>query len=151
MEFRYDQCASNLQPSTFNLQLLSMHKPFLRTAAFFGALSVAAGAFGAHALKEILSAEKLQVFETAVRYQFYHVFALLAAGILFAQFPVSTVKWAGRLFTAGIFLFSGSLYLLVFLPEGFKWVGAITPLGGACFIAGWICLLFSFRNTVAKD
>ena len=123
-----------------------MYKPFLRTAALLGALSVAAGAFGAHALKQLLSPEKLQVYETAVRYQFYHGFALLAAGIIFASIPVSLIKWAGRLFIAGIILFSGSLYALVFLPDQFKWVGAITPLGGAAFIAGWCCLFLSFNK-----
>jgi uncharacterized membrane protein YgdD (TMEM256/DUF423 family) len=123
-----------------------MHKPFLRIAAFIGALSVAGGAFGAHALKQVLSPEKLQVFETAVRYQFYHVFALLAAGILFQAFPVTLMKWSGRLFITGILLFCGSLYLLVALPDNFKWLGAITPFGGASFIAGWCCMLLAFRK-----
>ena len=120
-----------------------MHKPFLKTAAILGALSVAMGAFAAHGLKKILSADELSVFETAVRYQFYHVFALLATGILFASFPSLLLKWAGYLFIAGIILFSGSLYLLCYIKHNdlhMEWIGAITPLGGAAFIGGWLVL-----------
>ena len=120
-----------------------MHKPFLKTAAILGALSVAMGAFAAHSLKKILSADNLGIFETAVRYQFYHVFALLAVGILYAVFPSLLLKWAGRLFIAGMILFSGSLYLLIYIKHNalpMDWVGAITPFGGAAFIAGWIML-----------
>ena len=121
-----------------------MHKPFLKTAALLGALSVILGAFAAHKLKELLPPDTLAVFETAVRYQFYHVFALLAVGILYANFPSAIMRWAGYLFIAGIILFSGSLYLLCFLKysgvEGLSWVGVITPLGGAAFIGGWVML-----------
>jgi uncharacterized membrane protein YgdD (TMEM256/DUF423 family) len=120
-----------------------MHKGFLKTAVLLGALSVALGAFAAHSLKQVLSADLLQTFETAVRYQFYHVFALLAAGMLYKEFPVKTIKWAGYFFIAGIVLFSGSLYLLCYLKQNeipMTWVGAITPFGGACFIAGWVML-----------
>ena len=94
-----------------------MHKIFLRIAAILGALSVILGAFAAHGLKQVLSADQLQVFETAVRYQFYHVFALLAAGILYAAFPGKFMKWAGYLFIAGMILFSGSLYLLCYVKH----------------------------------
>ncbi len=120
-----------------------MHKGFLKTAAILGAISVALGAFGAHGLKQILPAELLQTFETAVRYQFYHVFALLAAGILYAAFPGKLMKWAGYLFIAGIILFSGSLYLLCYAKHyelPLNWLGAVTPFGGVAFIGGWIIL-----------
>ena len=127
-----------------------MHKTFLKTAALFGALSVTLGAFAAHKLKEIFSADSLSVFETAVRYQFYHVFALLAVGILYANFSSTKMRWAGYLFIAGIILFSGSLYLLCYLKYcqagGFNWVGAITPFGGAAFIGGWLMLFLAIRK-----
>ena len=122
-----------------------MYKPFLIAAAIIAALAVAFGAFGAHALKEKVSESALAVFETGVKYQFYHVFALLAAGILFQSFANDYILWSGRLFIAGIILFSGSLYALTFILAGgndhLKWIGAITPFGGLCFIAGWIMML----------
>jgi uncharacterized membrane protein YgdD (TMEM256/DUF423 family) len=123
-----------------------MHKGFLKTAALLGALSVMLGAFAAHGLKKILSAEDLQIFETAVRYQFYHVFALLAVGILYAAFPGKLIEWAGRLFLAGMILFSGSLYLLCYVKYNqlpLNWLGAITPFGGVAFIAGWVLLFWA--------
>ncbi|MEO7307551.1 MAG: DUF423 domain-containing protein [Ferruginibacter sp.] len=121
-----------------------MHKQFLKIAAVTGALSVMLGAFAAHGLKKLLSPDNLQVFETAVRYQFYHVFALLAVGILYAAFPGKLMVWAGRLFITGIILFSGSLYLLCYVKYNempLNWLGAITPFGGAAFIAGWVLML----------
>lgn len=121
-----------------------MNKTFLITAALLGAVSVGLGAFGSHGLKDKLNDYTLGIFETAVRYQFYHVFALLAAGILFQQFGNSYMLWSGRLFIAGIILFCGSLYALTFFlannNDSMKWLGAITPLGGLCFIAGWVCM-----------
>lgn len=121
-----------------------MHTFFLKTAAILGAVSVAAGSFGAHALKQILNDKYLAIFETAVRYQFYHVFALIAVGMLFRDFSNSYMLWSGRLFCFGILIFSGSLYLMTTLEameqHGFKWLGAITPIGGLCLIAGWVLL-----------
>ena len=121
-----------------------MSKRFIRYAAILGALSVALGAFGAHALKKLVEADVVATFETGVRYQFYHTFALLAIGILYRRMPTKIMEWAGILFISGIVLFSGSLYLLTYLNAtetvGLKGVGAITPLGGLCFVAGWICL-----------
>jgi len=120
-----------------------MHKGFLQAAAIIGALSVVLGAFAAHSLKKTLSADTLQVFETAVRYQFYHVVALLTAGILYKDFPGITLLWAGWLFITGMILFCGSLYFLCYIKHQelpFNWVGAITPFGGAAFIAGWVML-----------
>ena len=90
-----------------------MDKGFLKIAALLGAFSVALGAFGAHALKGRLTVYAIEIFETAVKYQFYHVFALLAVGILYKDFPGKLLNWAGRLFIAGIILFSGSFVLLV--------------------------------------
>ncbi len=117
-----------------------MHKGFLKTAFFLGALSVGLGAFAAHGLKDLFSKDAVAIFETGVRYQFYHVFALLAVAILYKDFPA--VKTAGWLFIGGILLFSGSLYLLTvaqgMVQPGYKWIGAITPFGGLLFIAGWL-------------
>jgi uncharacterized membrane protein YgdD (TMEM256/DUF423 family) len=121
-----------------------MHKGFLKTAAVLGLLSVALGAFAAHGLKKSVSADALSIFETGVRYQFYHVFALLAAGILYKELPNKFIRWAGIFFIAGIFLFSGSLYFLTYIKgveiSGYDWIGAITPIGGLSFILGWLSL-----------
>lgn len=124
-----------------------MHKTFLKTAAILEALSVVLGAFGTHTLKGLISADAIAVFETGVRYQFYHVFALLATAIFYKEFPQAITAWAGRFFIIGIILFSGSLYVLTALKgaviPGYTFVGAITPLGGLAFITGWVCLLIS--------
>ncbi len=121
-----------------------MQKNFLKLGALLGALSVILGAFGAHSLKPIISEKGLATFETGVRYQFYHVIALFITGILYKEFTNNSLLWAGRLFWLGILLFCGSMYFLTFIEIGelnnLKWVGAITPLGGACFIVGWIFL-----------
>ena len=122
-----------------------MHKGFLTGGALSAALAVILGAFGAHFLKARLEAPALQTFETAVRYQFYHAVALLATGILYAAFPNKKLEWSGRLFVAGTVLFSGSLYGLCALPA-LRWLGAITPLGGVCFIAGWLLLAVGFKR-----
>src|SRR6186713_1873481 len=114
----------------------------LMLGSAFGLLGVAIGAFGAHALKPILiESGRLETFELAVRYQFYHAFALLATGILMNQLPVKFLEYASLFFTGGILFFSGSLYLLCFTGVGV--LGAITPIGGILFLAGWICLLIS--------
>jgi len=121
-----------------------MHKGYLKTAAILGALSVAIGAFAAHTLKGTISNYALEIFETAVKYQFYHVFALLAVGIVYKEFPNKFLNWSGKLFIGGIILFSGSLYVLAAIKAavlpGYNWIGAITPVGGLCFILGWIFL-----------
>lgn len=128
-----------------------MHKGFIKTAAILGFLSVILGAFAAHALKELLSDYAVNIFETGVRYQFYHVFALLAAGILYKEFPNKFIKWSGIFFIAGIILFSGSLYFLTYVKgtimPGYKWIGPITPIGGLFFILGWLFLFIGcFKN-----
>ena len=99
---------------------------------------MAFGAFGAHALRATLSAEMLAVFETGVRYQMYHAFATIAAAWACARWPRRVFGVAGCLFLAGIVVFSGSLYALALTGE--RWLGAITPLGGVAFLAGWLCL-----------
>ncbi len=123
-----------------------MNKKFIQLAALFAALAVGMGAFAAHQLKNIFDLSLLQVFETAVKYQFYHALALLVTGILYQQFPNKFLQWAGNLFITGILLFSGSLYLLCFIKYqhiSANWVGAITPIGGLCFIAGWVLMALS--------
>ena len=132
-----------------------MDKGFLKAGAFFGALSVILGAFAAHSIKEKVAPDVLAIFETGVRYQFYHAIALMITGILYATFSVKTMTWAGRLFFIGIILFSGSLYLLTWLKTtgymDFRWAGIITPFGGIAFIAGWICMIISFYKPAVKD
>ncbi|MGN6248292.1 MAG: DUF423 domain-containing protein [Ginsengibacter sp.] len=127
-----------------------MHKGYIKTASILGALSVALGAFAAHTLKGAVSNFALEIFETSVRYQFYHVFALLAVGILYKEYPNKTIVWSGRLFIAGIILFCGSLYILAAIKAavqpGYDWIGAITPLGGLCFILGWIFLFAGCKS-----
>lgn len=104
-------------------------------------ISVAAGAFGAHGLKERISPELLLVFETGARYQIYHAFAVLAAAWAFSQWHSKYAGWAGWSFIGGTVLFSGSLYILSL--TGVKWLGAITPLGGVLFLLGWLFLALS--------
>lgn len=118
-----------------------MAKTILMTASILLALAVALGAFGAHGLKSQLSTDMLQTFKTGVEYHFYHALGLLLIGILAVSYPSELVKWAAILLTAGIILFSGSLYVLAI--SGIKWLGAITPLGGISFIAGWLLLFLS--------
>jgi uncharacterized membrane protein YgdD (TMEM256/DUF423 family) len=108
---------------------------FLMLGSSGAFLAVAFGAFGSHSLKAILEPSMLAVFETGVRYQMYHALALLFVGWACRQFPQASFHIAGWLFAAGILLFSGSLYVLTL--SGVRWLGAITPLGGACFLGGW--------------
>ena len=96
------------------------------------------GAFGAHALRDLATPDRLQVFETGARYQMYHALAMLFAGWAVGQWPCWQIRWSGFLFAAGIVLFSGSLYMLVLTDV--PWLGAVTPLGGLAFIAGWFLL-----------
>lgn len=124
-----------------------MHRTFWTLGCVFGFLAVAAGAFGAHALRARLGAEMLAVWETAARYQMYHALALLAVAMAAARVPAGGWTAAGWLFTAGIVVFCGSLYLLAF--TGTRWLGAVTPLGGLCFLAGWIALALAARGASA--
>jgi uncharacterized membrane protein YgdD (TMEM256/DUF423 family) len=115
-----------------------MDRTFLAAGALSAAISVAAGAFGAHGLKTRLTPELLAVFETGARYQLYHAVGLALAAFAAARFPGAAVTWAGWLFLAGTLLFSGSLYALAL--TGVRGLGAVTPFGGVAFLAGWIAL-----------
>ena len=120
-----------------------MFQLFLGLAGCLGALSVAAGAFASHALKDQLGDRALEIFETGARYQMYHSLGLLLIAVLLSQastieFNVTWLNSAGIAFIVGIVLFSGSLYALS--VSGIKLLGAITPLGGVGFMVGWICL-----------
>ncbi|MDC0375275.1 DUF423 domain-containing protein [Pseudomonadales bacterium] len=120
----------------------------------FGALSAATsvvlGAFGAHALKGKLSISSQATFETAVHYQMTHSLGLLLVGVLMivlgVKTPWLTAAWS---FTVGIFLFSGSLYGLALL--GWRWLGPVTPIGGALFIVGWLALAYGLLTAVSRD
>ncbi|MDH0893526.1 MULTISPECIES: DUF423 domain-containing protein [unclassified Pseudomonas] len=115
-----------------------MLRVFLALAALAGFSGVALGAFAAHGLKGQLSTEYLAVFQTGVQYQLFHALALFGVALLADRLPGRLVTAAGSLFVAGILLFSGSLYLLTL--SGLGKLGMITPLGGVCFLAGWLCL-----------
>ena len=117
---------------------------FTMLGALFGFLSVALGAFGEHALRTFLDAERLAVFETGVRYQFLHAIALLFIGQHVADVRRPGLRTAGTLFVIGIAVFSGSLYALAL--SGVRLWGAVTPLGGVCFLAGWLLLAWAYRK-----
>lgn len=120
---------------------------WIRLGGIFGGLSVLLGAFGAHSLKNHLTQQKLDVFQTATQYQFFHSLALVLAGILALQAGEQDrkkINRAGKFFTAGILLFSGSLYILAF--DGPKFFGPITPIGGLSLIIGWFLLAFSISK-----
>jgi len=114
---------------------------FVLLGAVSGFLAVAAGAFGAHALRARLEPDLLAVFETGARYQMYHALALLAVAWVSSRSPAPQVVWAGWLFVVGTVLFSGSLYVLAL--TGVRWLGAITPFGGVAFLAGWLALAWA--------
>jgi uncharacterized membrane protein YgdD (TMEM256/DUF423 family) len=117
-----------------------------RLLGLVGALSAAAavlaGAFGAHALRHRLDPQALGTFETAARYQMYHALATVGAALVAGKTGAGLAAWAGWLFVAGSVIFSGSLYLLAL--TGARWMGAVTPIGGACFVLGWIVLAVAF-------
>ena len=118
----------------------NMAKLWLMTAAIFGFLSVALGAFGAHSLKNVLDEYGKSIYEKAVLYQMFHAMALFAVGLLqhhFKELPFGPAGWG---FLAGIVLFSGSLYLLA--VTDIRWLGAITPFGGIAFLFGWLWLIY---------
>ena len=115
-----------------------MDRTFLFLGALAGLTGVALGAFGAHALRARLQPEMLTVFETGVRYHLYHALALVATALILGRFTGKLIVAAGWLFTAGIVLFSGSLYALAL--TGVTALGAITPIGGLAFLLGWACL-----------
>jgi uncharacterized membrane protein YgdD (TMEM256/DUF423 family) len=118
---------------------------FFSIGAASALIAVAAGAFGAHALRSRLEPASLAIFETGARYQMYHALGLIAVAFAVSQWPAArSAVWAGWLFVAGTILFSGSLYLLAL--TGVRWLGAVTPLGGLAFMLGWICLAVAPRS-----
>lgn len=123
-------------------------KLILVSGSVLAFLSVALGAFGAHAFKDFLTASsRLGTYETAVQYQMYHALALVLTALLAFYFPKTDFSWVGISFLFGVFVFSGSLYILC--ATGIRWLGAITPLGGLGFLAGWLLLIvkgFSLKN-----
>lgn len=113
-------------------------------AGLLGALTIAIGAFGAHGLKDLVDVPSLQTFETGVRYQMFHVLALLVLSLT-KILSEATLRWVFRFFVGGILLFSGSIYLLVvheYLPISTKILGPITPMGGLLFMMGWLRLSY---------
>lgn len=118
---------------------------WIALGAGYGFLAVALGAFGAHALKSRLSADLLAVWRTGVEYHFYHALALLLVGLLARQASSAALQAAGICFALGIIVFSGSLYALSL--SGLRILGAITPLGGVLFLAGWVCVLVAALKT----
>jgi uncharacterized membrane protein YgdD (TMEM256/DUF423 family) len=118
-----------------------MERLFLVAGALSGFVAVAAGAFGAHALKARLPADLLAIWQTGAQYQLAHALALLAAGALAGRAPGAASTWAGWLFLAGTALFSGSLYALAL--SGVRALGAVTPLGGVAFLGGWVALAWA--------
>jgi uncharacterized membrane protein YgdD (TMEM256/DUF423 family) len=121
-----------------------MGRIFFILGALFAFVSVAAGAFGAHSLRETMDPRYLTVFETAARYQMYHAFALMAAGWGLDRSGETYFRFAGWVFASGILLFSGSLYALSLTGQSV--FGAITPFGGVLFLAGWILMVLGFRS-----
>ena len=122
-----------------------MERTFFTLGALSAGAAVAAGAFGAHGLRARVSPELLAVFETGARYQMYHALGLLGVAWAVNRWPAGGTVAAGWLFVAGTLLFSGSLYLLA--VGGPRWLGAVTPLGGLCFLAGWALLAWAiFRG-----
>jgi uncharacterized membrane protein YgdD (TMEM256/DUF423 family) len=118
-----------------------MTKTFFIFGCIFSFLGVAFGAFGAHTLKQKLSPEMLQIFEVGVRYQMYHALALFVVAWALYSLNITGAAASGWWFIAGIVLFSGSLYLLAL--SDIKWLGAVTPFGGLCFLIGWLWLAWS--------
>jgi len=115
-----------------------MARVFVIVGSLSGLIAVAAGAFGAHTLRDRISADLLTTFETGARYQMYHALALLAVAWAMTRWANPLTILAGWLFVAGTLIFSGSLYALSL--TGARWLGAITPLGGIAFMGGWVCL-----------
>jgi uncharacterized membrane protein YgdD (TMEM256/DUF423 family) len=128
-----------------SLILNKMDSKMIKSGIIFALTGVILGAFGAHGLEDILTSnDKTDVYNTAVRYQFYHAFALIIAGILDREFSHKFVSLSGKFFFAGILLFSGSLYIMAI--TNVSWLGMITPIGGLAFILGWIFLLLGMKK-----
>jgi uncharacterized membrane protein YgdD (TMEM256/DUF423 family) len=134
---------SNNQHHYFNEKM--NQRTTILTGILMAGFGVAVGAFGAHGLKDILAKTgRADTFELAVRYQFYHAFALLVTGMLMSQYRSAAMRYAAVFFTAGILFFSGSLYVLSL--SGIGMLGAVTPVGGVLFILGWIFLFLAVNK-----
>jgi uncharacterized membrane protein YgdD (TMEM256/DUF423 family) len=125
---------------------ITVTRLFLIYGSLSAFIAVALGAFAAHLLKDRLAPDLFQVFEVGVRYHMYHALALLVVAVAMAHFPDALLAPAGWLFVAGTILFSGSLYVMSL--TGVRWLGAITPAGGLCFLAGWLWLAWSVWRSV---
>ncbi len=123
------------------MNLLPTSRRFIALGAVTAFLSVALGAFGAHAVKNSISPELLRVYQTAVEYQFFHALGLILLGLIYQQLPQRLVSLSGWLMLAGIVVFSGSLYILSL--SGVRWLGAITPIGGMAFLLAWLILVYA--------
>lgn len=124
-----------------------MKSAFVSLGAFCAFTGIALGAFGAHGLKAILSAESLAVYQTGVTYQMWHSLGLIGVGLLQHQMPeAKLIVWSGHLMFLGILLFSVSLYLLAILD--YRWLGMITPFGGVCFLIAWLLLCLSLQKKI---
>lgn len=125
---------------------MMMKRRFLASGALLALIATIFGALGAHAFKSVLSTDQLESFKTATQYQFYHALALIAVGIIYAHWPDKFMMWSGYLFLSGILIFSGSIYILstkeishIHAP----FLGPLTPIGGLCFMMGWISFIIS--------
>ncbi len=127
-----------------------MFKSVMIIASCFAILAVLLGAFGAHSLENLLSIKNATSYETAVKYQFYHSFAIYFCGFLIYLFPNKFFQTASKMFIVGIILFCGSLYLIVYLKtyniQINSFIGIITPIGGICFILGWVFLILGLKK-----
>lgn len=127
-----------------------MRRTFMLWGAVLAMLAVAIGAFGAHLLEPVIGTDRMAVYETGVQYHMMHALGLMAIALAAGSHGDSRrLLWSGRLLAAGTLLFSGSLYVLA--VTDISVLGAITPLGGVCFIAGWLCLVFEAASWKGKD
>lgn len=124
-----------------NMLILNQQKIFLSVGGILAFIAVAAGAFGAHMLKEKLSPSSLNIFEIGVKYQFYHALGLMVIGLTYAMFPSLSLKLAGYLLILGVIVFSGSLYMLA-LTDVKLW-GAVTPIGGIFLLLSWTAFVIA--------
>lgn len=126
-----------------------MVKIFLVIAAISGLMAVVIGAFGAHGLKGKVAEDLMAIYQTGVQYHFYHTFALLCVSLLLLRYPqLGLLNWSGGFFIAGTLIFSGSLYVMAL--TGFRWLGAVTPMGGAALIIGWLLLALAAYKGVGE-
>lgn len=133
-----------------NGSIHAMQNKWITSGALLAALAVATGAFGAHALQALVSEKAIKTWETAVQYHIFHAIAIVVCGLLQQYVQPQKLQLAARFFLIGLLLFSGSLYAMVLLQAvgltSYRWLGAITPLGGFAFITGWVLLALTARS-----